>query len=236
MKEWFIFQGEGNPAGPFTTELLARGILAGKVARDAYVAGPGDPQWVGVMTVAEVAAMVDSMERSGAPVQPRPINTVPPAPAPKRDTRPEEFKPLFDMAPTPPPIAPAPSQPQPNTPSRPAFAPPAYVDGAPEPTPPPAQAAALAPAPAPAPSPAPAAAPAPAPAAAPAPEAKPAEAKPAEAKKEEPKAPPLSPKFRLIPIGIFAVCFVLSIVVFGVSRVIGGPEKPPAGQHSGQAK
>jgi hypothetical protein len=70
-----------------------------------------------------------------------------------------------------------------------------------------------------------------APAAAPAPAAK-----PAEAKKEEPKPAPLGPKYRLIPIGIFAVCFVLSILVFGVSRVVGGAEKAPVGQHSGQSK
>ncbi|MBI5535893.1 MAG: DUF4339 domain-containing protein [Deltaproteobacteria bacterium] len=259
MKEWFIYQGEGNPAGPFTTELLARGILAGKVAKDAYVACQGDPQWVAVMSVAEVAAAVQAMESSGAPVQPRPINTVPPAPVPKRDTKPEEFKPLFDPGSATAPGAQPPAPPAPASAAKP-LAPPAYLAGAPAsgsapaPLAPPASQGAPAPAaapspvaapaaPAPAPAPAPeAAAPAPAPAPAPAaaaPAAQPApaaEAKPAEAKKEEPKAPPLSPKYRMIPVAIFGICFVLSVVIFGVSRVVGGVEPTPQGQHSGQSK
>jgi hypothetical protein len=60
--------------------------------------------------------------------------------------------------------------------------------------------------------------------------------KPAEAKKEEPKPPVLSPKYRLIPIGIFGLCFVLSAIVFGASRFVGQTEVVPAGQASGQAK
>jgi len=95
LAEWYIYQATGNPAGPFSTDLLAMGVAAGKVSRDAYVARQGDPQWTEIMQVLEVGAAVHSIEAADGPPPSAPINTVPPAPPPLKTESPTIVLPLF---------------------------------------------------------------------------------------------------------------------------------------------
>ena len=66
MKDWFVYQADGNHIGPVSTELLARGVLAGKVPRDAHVGAHGDPQWYPLLSVPEIDAEVKKL--AGQPV------------------------------------------------------------------------------------------------------------------------------------------------------------------------
>jgi hypothetical protein len=200
VKEWYIYQASGSPVGPVTTDQIARGLIAGKVPRDAYIAAQGDPQWQAVSSVVEVGAAVQRIE-SGASQSspPQPINTVPPAPVPPGVT-----------APAAPPI--------PKPAPLPAIAAPQLVQaGVPVSGPAPALAQAPAVAIAAAPALAQPSSPAPAPALAP------AAAKPGEPKKEDAK--PLPPSAKLIPVGIFALCCLISGLLWAMSMVTAPP--PP---------
>jgi hypothetical protein len=218
VKDWYVYQGEGNPVGPLTADLIARGIIAGKVSREAFVACQGDAQWLGVMLTPEITQALEALERSGAPVPPRPINTIPPAPPPPADEKPEDLKPLFEPA----------TRPEPPLDIAAALAPPpplrAHLGSVSSPVVPPGSV----PPPAPLPAPAPLAAPAPF-----APSAPAQEVKPLEAKKEEPK---LGPVAKAIPWAIFGACVVLSLILFGVSRFVVQAEPAPADQVQGPTK
>lgn len=99
LAEWYIYQATGNPAGPFSTDLLAMGVAAGKVSRDAYVARQGDPQWTEIMQVIEVGEAVrdieTAVETGDRPPPSAPINTIPPAPPPLKTEAPTIVLPLF---------------------------------------------------------------------------------------------------------------------------------------------
>lgn len=43
--EWWVAKGGGTPVGPVSTELLLRGIGAGKVPKDALVCEVGGSSW-----------------------------------------------------------------------------------------------------------------------------------------------------------------------------------------------
>ena len=58
MTEWFIYQPGGNHIGPVTTELVARGVQAGKVPKDAYVAIQSGGGWVPISSVPEIMAAI----------------------------------------------------------------------------------------------------------------------------------------------------------------------------------
>lgn len=113
MAEWYIYQATGNPAGPFSTDLLAMGVAAGKVARDAYVARQGDPQWTEIMQVLEVGEAVHSIEAADGPPPSAPINTVPPAPPPLKSEAPTIVLPLFVPGAVPSALEPPPEPPAP---------------------------------------------------------------------------------------------------------------------------
>jgi hypothetical protein len=76
MPEWFVHQRNADPIGPVSTELLARGVQAGKVPLDAYVAVRGGG-WVPLSSVPEIAAAIAAPP---APIDPP--RTIPPAPPP----------------------------------------------------------------------------------------------------------------------------------------------------------
>jgi hypothetical protein len=61
IREWYVSVGEGEPVGPVSTELVARGIVAGKVPRTAYVARVGDEIWQDVLDVPEIFEAVKRM-------------------------------------------------------------------------------------------------------------------------------------------------------------------------------
>src|SRR5262250_2948353 len=60
--EWYVYQESGQHVGPVTVDLLARGINAGKVPRDAYAGVAGDSRWRPVLEIPEVAAALRALE------------------------------------------------------------------------------------------------------------------------------------------------------------------------------
>ena len=74
MGDWFIYQPNGNHFGPVTTDLLVRGVHAGKVPRDAHVAPRGGSGWVALLAVPELVAAL-----AGPVPDVEPPRTVPPA-------------------------------------------------------------------------------------------------------------------------------------------------------------
>lgn len=79
MSEWFVYQPSGQHAGPVSADSLARGVLEGKVPRDAHVARVGATSWQLVTNIPEVASVLASHV---APTVPSP-RTIPPAPPPR---------------------------------------------------------------------------------------------------------------------------------------------------------
>ena len=116
MTDWYIYQVNGNHVGPVPTDLLVRGIVAGKVPRDSHITSPGDIQWHQLLTVPEVTQALGDLERSGLPVPPRPLASVPPAGPPAADAAP----PIPLGTPRPAARAPAPMPPQATAPVAPA--------------------------------------------------------------------------------------------------------------------
>jgi hypothetical protein len=61
VSEWFVFVDSGEHVGPVTTDLLARGIAAGRVPRDARIARGAPSGWLDLMDVPEVVAALDAL-------------------------------------------------------------------------------------------------------------------------------------------------------------------------------
>lgn len=60
-KLWFVAADEGKPVGPVSADQIARGILAGRVPRDAMVACQGDAEWRDVLDVREIVAALKAL-------------------------------------------------------------------------------------------------------------------------------------------------------------------------------
>ncbi len=91
MTRWFIFQASGAPIGPHPTDVIAQGLIDGKIGRDAYVAEEGGAQWQQITKVGEIvvaARKLQSAARASTQERPAPMNTVPPAPPPKPSAAP----------------------------------------------------------------------------------------------------------------------------------------------------
>ncbi|HEY8073076.1 MAG TPA: GYF domain-containing protein [Labilithrix sp.] len=58
--QWFVFVDGGDHVGPVALDLLARGIVAGKVPRDAQVACGEAKDWRAVLEFPELVAAMDS--------------------------------------------------------------------------------------------------------------------------------------------------------------------------------
>jgi len=61
IREWYVSAGEGEAIGPVSTELVARGIVAGKVPRTAFVARVGDTSWQDVLDVPEIVGALKGL-------------------------------------------------------------------------------------------------------------------------------------------------------------------------------
>ena len=61
IREWYVSVGYGDPVGPVSTELIARGIAAGKVPRTAYVARIGDSVWQDLLDVPEIVRALKTL-------------------------------------------------------------------------------------------------------------------------------------------------------------------------------
>lgn len=125
MKDWYVYQADGNHIGPVSTDLLARGIIAGKVPRDAHLGARGDTQWYPLLSIPEIQQTIASLQ--GQNVGPRPMSSVPPTAPPGKDA-----PTLRDLAQDLSPPAPAPGMTAPFAPpapyaqqAAPALAPPA---------------------------------------------------------------------------------------------------------------
>jgi hypothetical protein len=65
VPQWFVLAESSDEAvGPVSADQIARGILAGKVPRDAYVACEGDPGWREILDVPEVVGALKALPPS----------------------------------------------------------------------------------------------------------------------------------------------------------------------------
>jgi hypothetical protein len=78
VADWYVYQHDGDPHGPWSTDTVANEILTGKLAPDVWVAAPGGPRWLRALDVPVIARLVDGM-----PTKPRRrdsgLRLVPPA-------------------------------------------------------------------------------------------------------------------------------------------------------------
>jgi hypothetical protein len=69
--DWFVYVDGGDHVGPVTIDLLARGLAAGRVPKDAQVARGKADEWRPALTFPElVAAMEEASARDGAQLPP----------------------------------------------------------------------------------------------------------------------------------------------------------------------
>jgi hypothetical protein len=61
MNEWYVCARGGEPEGPYTTNDLARHIVADHVPRDAFVACVGDASWQDLLDVPEIVAALKAL-------------------------------------------------------------------------------------------------------------------------------------------------------------------------------
>ena len=66
MADWYVYQHDGDPLGPWSTDAVAEAILAGKLAPDVWVAAPGGPRWLRALDVPIIGRLVE-----GIPTRPR---------------------------------------------------------------------------------------------------------------------------------------------------------------------
>jgi hypothetical protein len=66
LADWYVYQHDGEPLGPWSTDSVADAILAGKLAPDVWVAAPGGPRWLRALDVPVIGRLVE-----GIPTRPR---------------------------------------------------------------------------------------------------------------------------------------------------------------------
>jgi hypothetical protein len=66
LADWYVYQHDGDPLGPLSTDTVADAILAGKLAPDVWVAAPGGPRWLRALDVPVIGRLVE-----GIPTRPR---------------------------------------------------------------------------------------------------------------------------------------------------------------------
>jgi hypothetical protein len=62
IEGWLVYRKSGRHLGPVSAELVARGIAAGKMPRDAYVTVVGASHWRPALDVPEVRRALDDVE------------------------------------------------------------------------------------------------------------------------------------------------------------------------------
>jgi hypothetical protein len=66
LADWYVYQHDGDPLGPWSTDAIAEAILTGTLAPDVWVAAPGGPRWLRALDVPVIGRMVE-----GVPTRPR---------------------------------------------------------------------------------------------------------------------------------------------------------------------
>lgn len=61
MADWYVYQHDGDPLGPWPTDAVAEAMLAGKLAPDVLVAAPGGARWLRALDVPVIARLVDGI-------------------------------------------------------------------------------------------------------------------------------------------------------------------------------
>lgn len=66
MADWYVYQHDADPVGPWPTEVIAEAILAGRLSPEIWIAAPGGPRWLRALDVPVIARLVE-----GVPTRPR---------------------------------------------------------------------------------------------------------------------------------------------------------------------
>ena len=83
MNDWFVFHDSGDHVGPVTIDLLAKGIVAGRVPRDARIArGAASGDWQPATAVPELVARLGELEGGNTVADIRPLVPDDPGTAP----------------------------------------------------------------------------------------------------------------------------------------------------------
>lgn len=66
MADWYVYQHDGDPLGPWPTEKVAEEILASRLSPDVWVAAPGGARWLRALDIPAIGQLVE-----GIPTRPR---------------------------------------------------------------------------------------------------------------------------------------------------------------------
>ena len=66
MADWYVYQHDGDPLGPWPTEKVAEEILSGRLSPDVWVAAPGGARWLRALDIPAIGQLVE-----GIPTPPR---------------------------------------------------------------------------------------------------------------------------------------------------------------------
>lgn len=61
MADWYVYQHDADPLGPWSTDTVAEAILAGKLTPDVWVAAPGGPRWLRALDVPVIGRLVEGV-------------------------------------------------------------------------------------------------------------------------------------------------------------------------------
>ena len=78
--QYYVHSADNNHVGPVSAELIARGVLAGKIASGTLVAPVGSPSWLPFETVGEVREAIAARSSLPPPSADMPVVVLPPAP------------------------------------------------------------------------------------------------------------------------------------------------------------
>ena len=79
--QYFVHSADNNHVGPVSAELIARGVLAGKIANGTFVAPVGSGSWLPFEVVGEVVEAIAARSSLPPPSADMPIVVLPPPPA-----------------------------------------------------------------------------------------------------------------------------------------------------------
>lgn len=227
QNQFYVFSADNNHVGPVNAELIARGVVAGRVSHDAFIAPTGSTNWVPIASIQEIADAIQKERSTPSSMRPTslgagaPTVVTPPPPPMPRDLMagPTVAAPTSGNSTV---MSPNPFAPNPPTQLSPAAQQPTSQPPPPPPPnlqpPVPAYAAAAQPASVPAPPAQPASIPAQpvasplAPSPAPSPSIAPAPPASLGDPKKEEKKPALDPRFKLLPLVIFGACAFIGVV------------------------
>ena len=61
MADWYVYQHDGAPLGPWSTDAVAEAMLGGTLAPDVLVAAPGGGRWLRALDVPVIARVVEGI-------------------------------------------------------------------------------------------------------------------------------------------------------------------------------